>query len=237
MFEKVSIPILILLVTIIPDVVAAHAPPGPNVGAQHAAQLLADYLIPEVTVETKTVFSEEEIQVSTPLPFKVEYVDDPESEIGTEKVLQEGIDGRRTETYLAKYWYGEETEKRLLGAEVAEPQKQIVARGTKIIWRELPLADGEDLKYWRKLQVWATSYDGNCLGCRGLTYSGTPVKHGTLAVDPEVIPLGTRVYIPGYGIGRSEDIGGAVKGYKIDLGFEDVSQGWWRARWVDIYLL
>jgi len=196
-----------------------------------------DYVSPQLSIETLTRFSEEEIEIPVPLPFETEYVEDPESEIGTERILQEGIDGRRTETYLVKYWYGEETEKSLLGAEVAEPQKQIVARGTKIIWRELPLVDGEDLKYWRKLKVWATSYDGNCLGCRGLTYSGTPVKHGTLAVDPEVIPLGTLVYIPGYGIGRAEDIGGAVKGNKIDLGFEDVSRGWWRARWVDVYLL
>jgi 3D (Asp-Asp-Asp) domain-containing protein len=58
-----------------------------------------------------------------------------------------------------------------------------------------------------------------------------------LAVDPAVIPLGTNVYIPGYGIGRAEDIGGAIKGRRIDLGFEDIDDGWWSARWVDVYLL
>jgi 3D (Asp-Asp-Asp) domain-containing protein len=151
--------------------------------------------------------------------------------------LQEGINGQRTEVYLVKYWYGEETERNLIDVQVVEPQKQVVSRGTKIIWRDLETADGGNLKYWRKLRVWATSYDGNCLGCRGRTYSGTSVRHGTLAVDPSLIPLGTDVYIPGYGVGRAEDIGGAIKGNRIDLGFEDVSQGWWQAQWVDVYLL
>ncbi len=196
-----------------------------------------DYLSPLLPIETLTRFSEEEIKVPIPLPFETEYVDDPESEIGTENILQEGINGQRTETYLVKYWYDEETERGLLEVQVTKPQKQIVSRGTKIIWRGLETSDYGSLQYWRKLRVWATSYNGNCLGCRGRTYSGTLVRHGTLAVDPSVIPLGTRVYIPGYGIGKAEDIGGGIKGKMIDLGFEDVSKGWWSARWTDIYLL
>ena len=173
----------------------------------------------------------------TPIPFTTEYVDDPESEIGTEKILQEGSNGQRTETYLVKCWYDEETERDLVDTQITEPQKHVISRGTKIIWRELETADEGSLEYWRKLRVWATSYDGNCFGCSGKTYSGTLVRHGTLAVDPSLIPLGTRVYIPGYGMGKAEDIGGGIKGERIDLGFEDVSKGWWHAQWTDVYLL
>ena len=243
MLEKISALILLAFLPVIvygataTDVVAELAlPEGGNASIATTDQP-TDYISPQTSVETLTRFSEEEVPVVTSIPFATEYIDDPESEIGTEKILQEGINGRRTEVYLVKYWYNEETERDLLDIQITEPQKQIVSQGTKIIWRELATPDEGDLKYWRKLRVWTTSYDGNCLGCSGRTYSGTLVRHGTLAVDPSIISLGARVYIPGYGIGKAEDIGGGIKGEMIDLGFEDVSKGWWRAQWTDIYLL
>jgi 3D (Asp-Asp-Asp) domain-containing protein len=56
----------------------------------------------------------------------------------------------------------------------------------------------------------------------GITASGTKVKEGqTIAVDPDVIPLGWWVYIQGIGFRRAEDTGSAVKGKKIDIYFEN----------------
>ncbi len=49
------------------------------------------------------------------------------------------------------------------------------------------------------------------------TASGTHVHKGVMAVDPRVIKMGTRVYVPGYGMARAEDTGGAIKGSRIDL--------------------
>ena len=63
-----------------------------------------------------------------------------------------------------------------------------------------------------KIRVLKTAY---CL--RGHTVTGTRVHHGTIAVDPRYIRLGTRMYIPGYGKGRAEDTGGAIKGAHIDV--------------------
>jgi len=238
MIEKISALILLTVSPVVVSSVTAYASPVDNFEElPRADNLAADYLTPKPSVQTLTKFSEEEILVSTAIPFEAEYVDDPEAEIGTERILQKGVEGRRTEIYLVEYWNGKEVERIFLNAQIEPPQKQIVARGTKIIWRNLETPDYGNLRYWRKLRVWATSYDGNCLGCRGKTFSGTPVRYGTLAVDPKVIPLGTRVYIPGYGIGKAEDIGGGIKGERIDLGFDDVSKGWWHAQWTDIYLL
>jgi 3D (Asp-Asp-Asp) domain-containing protein len=62
------------------------------------------------------------------------------------------------------------------------------------------------------LAVLATAY---CL--TGHTYSGTQVAPGTVAVDPRIIPLGSRLRIPGYGRGVALDTGSAVKGLHIDL--------------------
>jgi len=235
MVEKISALILLTVSPIVFSTVVEASGVGQSaVGNQQSA---VDYLSPQPSVKTLTRFSKEEIQVRSSIPFETEYIDDPEAEIGTERVLQEGINGSKVETFAVSYWCGREIKRVLLATRIEPPQKRIVARGTKIIWRELKTRDFGTLRYWRKLRVWATSYDGNCPGCRGRTFSGTPVTYGTLAVDPQLIPLGTRVYIPGYGIGRAEDIGGGIKGERIDLGFDDVSKGWWHAQWTDIYLL
>ena len=54
----------------------------------------------------------------------------------------------------------------------------------------------------------------------GVTASGTDAKVGTLAADTSRYPFGTMMYIPGYGYGRVEDRGGAIKGDHIDLFFK-----------------
>jgi 3D (Asp-Asp-Asp) domain-containing protein len=56
----------------------------------------------------------------------------------------------------------------------------------------------------------------------GITASGMQVRHGVVAVDPRVIPLGTKLYVDGYGVTIAADTGGAIKGNKIDLYFEDL---------------
>lgn len=53
----------------------------------------------------------------------------------------------------------------------------------------------------------------------GLTASGTRTHRGTIAADTSVLPFGTIIYVPGYGYGRVEDRGGAIKGQKLDLWF------------------
>jgi 3D (Asp-Asp-Asp) domain-containing protein len=62
------------------------------------------------------------------------------------------------------------------------------------------------------MSVYATAY---CL--KGTTATGLPVGPGIVAVDPTVIPLGTRMTIPGYGDGVAADTGGAIRGARIDV--------------------
>lgn len=73
-------------------------------------------------------------------------------------------------------------------------------------WRGVPVYDAGPLKGQRKTV--------------GMTASGKKARNGTIAADPALFPFGTIMYVEGYGYGRVEDRGGAIKGNHIDLFFE-----------------
>jgi 3D (Asp-Asp-Asp) domain-containing protein len=81
----------------------------------------------------------------------------------------------------------------------------------------------------RKLTVSATCYD-----LPGRTATGMPVGWGVVAVDPSVIPLGSRLYVPGYGKGVAADVGGGIKGAVIDLWMPPARCAAWGRRTVTI---
>lgn len=78
----------------------------------------------------------------------------------------------------------------------------------------------------RSLTVLETAY---CL--RGTMANGHYVHPGAIAVDPRVIPMGSRIFVPGYGWGTAEDTGGAIIGYHIDVWMSDCSQAMRSTRW------
>ncbi|WP_226669445.1 3D domain-containing protein [Metabacillus litoralis] len=76
----------------------------------------------------------------------------------------------------------------------------------------------------------------------GITYSGVKVKrdlYSTVAADLDVFPLGTILFIPGYGFGVVADKGGAIKGDKLDLYYETVSEVYndWGKKHLDVYIV
>jgi 3D (Asp-Asp-Asp) domain-containing protein len=70
----------------------------------------------------------------------------------------------------------------------------------------------------------------------GLTATGQKLHKGLVAVDPRLIPLGSAVYVPGYGTAIAADTGGAVQGLVIDLGYSDDDYQEWSGT-VEVYLL
>ena len=92
----------------------------------------------------------------------------------------------------------------------------------------LTTSSGMTYTYTEALTVSCTAY--SCGGSPGYTYSGTLARVGAVAVDPNYIPLGTRMYIVSndgqyvYGYCVAEDIGGGIKGYKIDLYFDTFAE-------------
>jgi 3D (Asp-Asp-Asp) domain-containing protein len=88
------------------------------------------------------------------------------------------------------------------------------------------------------LSMVATAYTGACAGCSGMTAIGRPAGHGIVAVDPSLIPLGTRMFIPGYGHAVAGDTGGSIRGHRIDLGFNSNAEAnQFGRRPVHVYLL
>lgn len=77
----------------------------------------------------------------------------------------------------------------------------------------------------KEMSVTATAYTAYCEGCSGVTYTGIDLRSNpnqkVIAVDPTIIPLGSRVWVEGYGEAIAGDIGGAIKGNIIDVFLED----------------
>lgn len=187
-------------------------------------------------IKTETRFEEKFATDSASIKFETEYKDDPETEAGIETIVQEGEDGKKITTTKITLYDGEEFEKDIVKTEIIDPKHKIISRGTKIVWKTMQTPEGE-IRYWKKMRVYATHYDQHCPGCNEWTAIGMRAGKGVIAVDPKVIKLRSSVYIPGYGKAVAGDTGGAIKGNIIDLGFEDARTAGWRAGYVDIYLL
>ena len=73
----------------------------------------------------------------------------------------------------------------------------------------------------KEITVAATAYTANCKGCSGITKTGVDLNANpdqkVIAVDPAVIPLGSKVHVEGYGYATAEDIGGGINGHEIDV--------------------
>lgn len=179
-------------------------------------------------VETQETYTVE-------LTPEVRYCDDPTMEAGKEKVLVEGSAGQVLRTANVVYLNGVEQSRTVLEETVLEqPVERIIAVGTgENVGQDnggiyigdgiIVLPTGEVLSYLYADTFVATAYTHMDPGCSTTTATGTAVHWGTVAVDPTVVPYGTRMFIMTpdgsyvYGIGTAEDCGGGVKGKHVDL--------------------
>ncbi len=152
-------------------------------------------------------------------------------------VTQRGKNGTRGKIVeTTAYPDGRKVSKVLYSWVEREPVTEQLNIGTTHDYKTA-IVDGKKIQYWKTLTVRATSYDSSCFGCNHTTATGAYLKKGVVAVDPRVIPMHTKMYIPGYGFGQAEDTGGAVKGNRIDLAFDDIRKGNWSRRDVMIYII
>jgi len=191
----------------------------------------------ELTRIRREIVAYEEI-----IPHQVQIYEDTSLKAGEEQVLIPGNDGVIRYTAQILYENGVEVQREILSEEtVSEPSNGIILRGVDRSVKTQPDIDddhidepqpeairyvpGTNLTYREILDFQATAYYCPNPELWNITFTGTEVQVGTVAVDPNFIPLGTKMYIVSadgeyvYGYAIAEDTGGAIKGKIVDLYF------------------
>lgn len=162
-----------------------------------------------------TRVSRREVTTEETVPTRTFVLADPDLPAGLTKILRHGQEGLVRRTVRTWERDGEVTLQAVVGEEVLKQASDtVVLRGT----RGTPSRGGN----WREpLLMEATAYDPGPRSCGrfadGYTAIGIKAQKGVVAVDDRVIPMGTRLYIPGYGFAVAGDRGSAIKGMRIDL--------------------
>jgi uncharacterized protein YabE (DUF348 family) len=196
---------------------------------------LETQLYPGIAIDLTRVHEEIEIIEAT-TPFETRFIGDPNIALDTQQVTVPGAEGIQRRRYRLRYENGIRIDRSLEASWVAQgPVDRVVAYGQRLEPQSVTLADGTQITYWRKFRAYVTSY--NAISAGGTrTFSGERVRKGVVAVDRRVIPLRTKMYVAGYGMGEALDIGPAVIGRHIDVAYDDDNLVMW-SRWVDVYLL
>lgn len=177
--------------------------------------------------------------VEEPLEFATVTQKDSNLESGKQQVVQEGKTGKVQKTYEVILENGQEVSKTLISENVMEnATDKIVAVGTK----EMTQLVSRGTETGKEFYFSSTAYTASCNGCSGKTATGIDLHANPgakiIAVDPSVIPLGTKVYVEGYGYAIAADTGTRIKGNKIDVFFASQSDAYrWGQRTVKIKIL
>ncbi|MDF2947898.1 MAG: hypothetical protein K0S51_2577 [Bacillales bacterium] len=147
-------------------------------------------------------------------PFKTVTKKDAKLAKGKKKVVSQGKNGTISRKYEVVRENGKIVSKKLVSERIiVKPVNKVIAVGTKNPSRGTTVGS--------EFYVEASAYSPYCKGCSGNTATGINIRSNPnaklIAVDPRVIPLGTKVYVEGYGYAIAADTGSAIKGNKIDL--------------------
>jgi uncharacterized protein YabE (DUF348 family) len=188
--------------------------------------------------------------VEEPTDFTVVSRKDSNLSKGKEKVVQEGKKGLVEKKYEIIKENGKEVSRKLISEKVVkDSQDKIVSVGTKVLVAQVSRGSSSSSSAsasaesgGREFYVSSTAYTASCNGCSGYTATGINLKANpgmkVIAVDPSVIPLGTKVYVEGYGYAVAADTGGAIKGNKIDVFFASKSDAYrWGRKTIKVKIL
>jgi len=179
--------------------------------------------VTRVTSKTETVDKE--------IDYRIERRSDPNLEKGNTHLLQKGVKGLQQETYRITLEDGREVSRELASSEtVKEPVPEVIAVGAL----DTASRGGQSFHYERVFWATATAYTHS----GAATATGAYPRVGSIAVDPAVVPLGTRLYVEGYGFGIAQDVGSAIKGDRIDVFLDtEAATSRWGVRRVKVFVL
>ena len=191
-------------------------------------------------IEVTRVFDEYRVEYE-PIPFDKQWIGMADLAIDRTSVQQSGTSGVLARRLRVRHINGVPSQDVLLDEWVhTSPLPRIMGYGMQIPIRNIETPDGT-VEYWRAVSMLATSYSPSRAGTPvtapwyGITRTGKPLKKGMVAVDRRYIPLGSTMYVPGYGFATAEDTGSGIRGLMIDLGYEDHNYRSWRS-YVTVYL-
>lgn len=194
-----------------------------------------DKVFPEATTSLKRGMVIAVIRVGkqveaeqVPLPFQILEEPDPSLPEGFRQVVISGQAGLCLQLFDVVSEDGREKSRQLKSERtLARPVDEVVKVGTKPLKnRQLAMAitpGAVSRGVFRTIVMMASGYTPG-FDCGYRTASGQPAKRGLVAVDPRIIPLGTRLYIEGYGEAVAADTGGVIKGNRIDLCFDTLEE-------------
>jgi uncharacterized protein YabE (DUF348 family) len=153
----------------------------------------------------------------TEIPFRVIAAKDPATPRGIVRVKQSGRSGIRERLFRLTFADRIVVNRTLVGERIVRtPLDRVISLGAQVLIVSRGQFAGKEL-----LQMIATAYSPWCCpGVKAITAIGMRAGYGIVAIDPAIIPLGSRLYIEGYGYAIAGDTGGAIKGLRIDLGFD-----------------
>lgn len=173
--------------------------------------------------------------IAQKIPFAIHHQPDSSLAKGKSEIHQRGRAGERMKTVRQLVQNGKVVKTIVEGMRVVRKSRpEVIDYGTAH-----PISRGGPvLQFSKALSVLATAYWPDPAWSNGYTATGVKAKYGIVAVDPRVIPLGTHLYIPGYGFAVAEDTGGGIIGDHIDLCYDTAQQAIdWGAQHITVYIL
>lgn len=204
--------------------------PGPETAVSPGSAI-------EVIRVSEQIILEDEV-----IPYETLWQPNDQMDLDTREQVSMGTPGLARKQITIRLENGVEVSRTQTASWIEqEAVNEVTAYGTRINLGVVQTEQGPR-EYWRVVKMRVTSYTAASSGKApthpgyGITASGLPAGKGVVAIDPNVVPFQSEVFVPGYGVAIAGDTGGGIRGRWLDLGWDEDNYESWTGH-VDVYYL